>query len=239
MTNGLETVILEKQDGVAWVTLDRPSQHNAINLAMRDELWGVIGAVDLDPDVHVVVFKGAGESAFSSGADLNEFGTAPSFVDARRGRQERDIWGRLASLTKPMIAAVQGYALGAGCELTLFCDFRIASVDAQFGLPEVTLGYVPSAGGTQMLPRLLGRGRALDLICSGEPLSAQNALDYGLVHQVVPRHNLYPAAESLALRLVATPRKTLSLAKKAVIGGLDLTLDQGLGLEARLRRQLR
>ncbi len=238
MTDGFETVVLEKQDGVAWVTLDRPSVHNAMNLAMRDELWSVIEAVDLDPDIQVAVFRGAGQSAFSSGADLKEFGTAPSFIDARRARQERDLWGRLASLSKPLIAAVQGYALGAGCELALFCDFRIASEDAQFGLPEVTLGYVPSAGGTQMLPRLLGPGRALDMIFSGEAVSAQRALDYGLVHQVVPRHNLYPAAESLAFRLAATPQKALNLAKKAVIGGLDLTLDQGLRLETRLRRQL-
>ena len=210
MTDGFETVVLEKQDGVAWVTLDRPSVHNAMNLAMRDELWSVIEAVDLDPDIQVAVFRGAGQSAFSSGADLNEFGTAPSFIDARRARQERDLWGRLASLRKPLIAAVQGYALGAGCELTLFCDFRIASEEAQFGLPEVTLGYMPSAGGTQMLPRLLGPGRALDMIFSGETVSAQRALDYGLVHQVVPRHNLYSVAESLAFRLVATPQKALN-----------------------------
>ncbi len=239
MADGFETITLEKQAGIAWVTLDRPQVHNAMNLAMRDDLWSVIDAVDLDPDVFVVVFKGAGQSAFSSGADLNDFGMAPSFIEARQARQQRDLWGRLASFPKPMVAAIQGYALGAGCELALFCDFRIASPDARLGLPEAKLGYVPSAGGTQMLPRLFGLGRALDMICSGELISGEHAFDYGLVHQLESRHNLYPAAEALALRLAAMPQRALHLVKEAVISGMDQTLEQGLRLEARLRSQLR
>ena len=236
--DGFATVTLEKHDGLAWITLDRPSVHNAINLAMRDELWSAIEAVELDPDIGVAIFRGAGQSAFSSGADLKDFGTATSFTEARRGRLERDIWARLVSFEKPLIAAVQGYALGAGCELSLYCDFRIASEDAQFGLPEVKLGYLPSAGGTQMLPRLVGQSRALDMICSGESIPARRALDYGLIREVVTRNNLYPAAESLALRLLAMPQKAVRLAKKAVLAGLDLRLDEGLQLEARLRGQL-
>ncbi|MCI0817880.1 MAG: enoyl-CoA hydratase/isomerase family protein, partial [Chloroflexi bacterium] len=147
-------VLYEKRDGgVAWVTLNRPDVLNAINLRMRDELWELMHAVRDDPDVRVVVFKGAGERAFSAGADISEFGTAPSIAEARRARRERDLWGLILSLDEVLIAAIHGYALGAGIELSMCCDIRIASDDAKFGLPEVSLGYIPSAGGTQTLPR--------------------------------------------------------------------------------------
>jgi enoyl-CoA hydratase len=235
---GSETVTLEKRDGIAWLTLNRPDSHNAINLEARDRLWTLLEVVALDSDVSVVIFRGAGDRAFSSGADLTDFGTSPSFTEARRGRRERDLWGRLAFFEKPLIAAVQRYALGAGCELSLSCDFRIASEDAQFGLPEVSLGYLPSAGGTQTAPRLLGLGRGLDMICTGSPVSAQRALEYGLVHQVVPREQLYDVAEALARRLLAQPAAALRATKAAVLYGLDLKLDQGLELEVVLRMRL-
>ena len=233
-----ETVIFEKRGSVAWLTLNRPAAYNAISLQVRDELWALLEVVALDPEIGVAVFRGAGDRAFSSGADLTEFGTSPSFTEARRARQERDLWGRMAHFEKPIIAAVHGYALGAGCELCFYCDFRIASEDARFGLPEVSLGYLPSAGGTQTVSRAIGLGRALDLVCTGTPVTARQALEWGLVNQVVPREQLDAISEKLARRLLAQPSTALRAAKAAVLRGLDLTLDQGLSIEASMRIKL-
>src|SRR3990170_2418940 len=130
------TVLYEKREGVAWVTLNRPRSLNAINLEMRDALWDIATAVRDDPDVRVAVFRGAGERAFSAGADITEFGTAPSYVESRRARRQRDLWALILSLEVPLIAALHGYALGAGIELAMCCDLRIASDDARLGLPE-------------------------------------------------------------------------------------------------------
>jgi len=229
------TVLYERRDRVAWVTFNRPDVLNALNLQARDELWATLDAIELDPEVRVVVFRGAGERAFSAGADISEFGTAPSFDAARRARLERDLWGRIARVEKPLIAAIHGYALGAGCELALLCDLRLASEDARLGLPEVALAYIPTAGGTQTLARTIGRGRALDLILTGEPIPARQALDWGLLHWVGPRDRLYDEAEALARRLLGQPADALRLAKRALVRGLDLPLSDALRLEARLR----
>jgi enoyl-CoA hydratase/carnithine racemase len=170
--SGFETVIYEKEDGVASVTLNRPRVLNAIDLTMRDELWTLFEAVRLDPDVGVVVFRGAGGRAFSSGADIRDFGSAPSYVEARRARQERDLWRLLLAIEKPLIASLHGHVVGAGLELSLCCDLRIAGESARLGLPELALGYLPAAGGSQTLPRMVGPGRALHMILSGEPVDA-------------------------------------------------------------------
>src|SRR5581483_1101607 len=191
-------VLYEKREGIGWVTLNRPRVLNAANLAMRDALWETLQAVRDDPDVRVAVLRGAGERAFSAGADISEFGTAPSYVEARRARRERDVWGLMLSVTKPLIAAIHGYAYGAGCEMALYCDLRIASDDATFALPEVTLGYIPSAGGTQTLPRAVPPGIAREMVLSGDPIDAQRALACGLVNRVVPRARLYGEAEAWA-----------------------------------------
>lgn len=232
---GEPVVFFEKRAGIAWLTLNRPSAYNAINLETRDELWALLDVVAVDPDVAVVIFRGAGDRAFSSGADLSDFGTSPSYVEARRARRDRDLWQRLAYFEKPMIAAVNGYALGAGCELSMYCDFRIASEDARFGLPEVSLGYLPSAGGTQTSSRLLGLGRALDLVSTGSPITAQQAYEWGLLYEVVPMAELDAAAAALARRLVVQPASVLRATKAAVLRGLDVSLKQGLHLEAALR----
>jgi len=230
-----ETIIYEKQDdGIAWVTLNRPQALNAMNMRMRDELWEVAHAARDDPEVQVIIFRGAGERAFSAGADIGEFGTAPSYVEARRARRERDIWGFLLSQEKVLIAAIHGYALGAGIELPLCCDFRIASEDAQMGLPEVSLGYIPSAGGTQTLPRHVPVGIAMQMILTGDRIDATTALRYGLVHRVVPRQQLYEEAEELARKLLSRGPLALRLAKRAVHEGLELPLSLGLALESRL-----
>jgi enoyl-CoA hydratase len=235
--NGFETVIFEERDGIAWVTLNRPDVLNAQDLQMRDELWTVIEAVRDDPDVRVLIIKGAGDN-FSSGADISDFGTAPSVVEARRARRERDLWQLILDLPKPVVAAVHGYALGAGCEMSLCCDLRVAADDARFGLPEVKLGYIPSAGGTQLLPRTIDRGVAMEMILSGDDIDAAAALRIGLVHKVVPRAGLYDEAETWARALVARPPEALRYAKEAVTRGLEMPLENGLALERRLARLL-
>ncbi|MGQ9572569.1 MAG: enoyl-CoA hydratase/isomerase family protein [Dehalococcoidia bacterium] len=229
-----EVLIYEKDGGLAWVTLNRPEALNAMNMEVRDELWQVLHAIQDDPDVAVAIFKGAGEHAFSSGADISEFGTAPSVVEARRARRERDLWGYMLAIDKPLIAAIHGYALGAGIELSMCCDLRIAADDARLGLPEVGLAYIPSAGGTQLMPRLVSPGVALGLILSGDAIDAQEALRIGLVQRVVPRQRLYVEAEALARQLMARGPLALRYAKQAVTQGLDLPLAEGLALEARL-----
>jgi len=231
------TLTYEKDGGIARVTLNRPETLNAVNLQMRDDLWEVLHALSEDPDVGVAVFKGAGERAFSAGADISEFGTAPSIVEARRARRERDVWGYMLAIEKPLIAAIHGFALGAGIELSMCCDLRIAAEDARIGLPEVTLGYIPSAGGTQLMPRIIRPGVAMGLILSGDAIDATEALRVGLVHRVVPRDRLYAEAERLARRLIGLSPLALRLAKAAVTQGLDLPLAEALDLEARLARQ--
>lgn len=232
--NGFETVIFEKVEGIAWLTLNRPHVHNAVNMQMRDELWELMWAARDDPDVRVVILKGAGDRALSAGADITEFGTAPSLVESRRARHQRDLWDFMLAMPKPLIAAIQGYALGAGIEMAMLCDFRIASEDARMGLPEVSLGYIPSAGGTQLLPRTINPGAARGMIFSGDHIDAQEAVRLGLVHQVVPRKRLYTEAEALARRLVTRPPLALAYAKEAVLKGLSLPLREGLALERRL-----
>ncbi len=153
--SGFTVITYEKKDGVAYIVLNRPEVLNRYNIQMRDELYEVLTAIRDDAEILAVVFKGAGKRAFCVGADLTEFGTAPSPIIARQVMWERDVWGLLNGLKQPLIAAVHGYVFGSGMELALFCDIRIASDDAVFGLPEVSLGMIPAAGGTQMLPSVI------------------------------------------------------------------------------------
>jgi enoyl-CoA hydratase/carnithine racemase len=232
-------LLFEKSDGIAWLTINRPDVLNAMNMAVRDELWGAMLAVRDDPDVRVCVVRGAGERAFSAGADIGEFGTAPSYTDARRARHERDVWALMLSIMKPLVASIHGFAYGAGCELPLLCDIRIASDDATFALPEVTLGYIPSAGGTQTLPRAIPSGVAREMILSGEPIDAQRALSIGLVNRVVPRARLRHETDALAMKLAALPPAAVAAVKEAMLRGADLPLEQGLRIEALLGERLR
>jgi len=231
------SLLFEKREAVAWLTLNRPRSLNAINMAMRDELWDAALALRDDPDVRVAVFKGAGDRAFSAGADITEFGTAPSYVESRRARHQRDLWGLILSLEVPLIAAIHGYALGAGIELAMCCDLRIASEDTSLGLPEVGLGYIPSAGGTQTLPRHVPPGIAMQMVLTGDPIDAATALRCGLVQRVVPRDRLYEEAEALARTLMSRPPLALRLAKRAVLDGLEMPLADALALERRLAQR--
>jgi enoyl-CoA hydratase len=233
-----ETIIYQKQNGIAYVILNRPHALNAYNLRMRDELYQVLGAIRDDAEVRVAIFQGAGERAFCAGADLTEFLTAPSPIIARQARWERDVWGLFLSITKPLIAAVHGYVLGSGIEIALCCDIRLASEDAQFGLPEPQLGIIPAAGGSQTLPRVIGRAKALEILLSGRWIKADEAHRLKLVNWVLPRKELLSQAERLARKIARFDPVTVSYAKQAIVRGLDLSLKQGLELEARLAHSI-
>ena len=232
-----EVVIYEKQDGVAYITLNRPGALNAYNVKMRDELYEVLGAIKDDPEVEVVLLKGAGEKAFCAGADLTEFLTAPPPVFARKARFARDIWGLFLSVEPPIIAALHGYVLGSGIEMALCCDIRLASDDARFGLPETGLGIIPAAGGSQTLPRTIGPA-ALEMLITGRWLTAAEALKLKLVNRVVPRPDLLPEAEKLARKIKSFNPLAVRSVKQALMRGLDLPLAEGLQLEARLAQRL-
>jgi enoyl-CoA hydratase len=233
-----EVIIYEKQDGIAYITLNRPRALNAYSIRMRDELYEVLGAIRDDPEVQVIILKGAGEKAFCAGADLTEFLTAPSPVIARQARFERDIWGLFLSIDKPFIAAMHGYVLGSGLEMALCCDIRLASGDAQFGLPEPGLGIIPAAGGSQTLPRVIGRAAALDILLSGRWLTAEEARRLKLVNRIFPRADLLPEAVKMAEKIKTHPPLAVSYIKQAVTRGLDISLREGLELERRLGRRL-
>jgi enoyl-CoA hydratase len=235
--SGFEVIIYEKRDGVAYITLNRPKALNAYNIKMRDELYEVLGAIKDDSDVQVVILKGAGDKAFCAGADLTEFLTAPPPVFARRARFARDVWGRFLSLPQPVIAALHGYVLGSGIEMSLCCDIRLASDDARFGLPELGLGIIPAAGGSQTLPRTIGPAAALEILMSGRWINAQEALKLKLVNKVLPRPDLLLAAEKLAKKITSFPQPAVRAIKQAVWRGLDLPLAEGLELEATLGNQ--
>ena len=236
--NGFKTLIYEKKDHIAYVTLNRPQALNVYNIQMRDDLYQVLSAIKDDPEVRVGIFKGAGEKAFCSGADLNEFLTAPSPVVARKVRFGRNVWGLFLSIPQPLIAAVHGYVLGSGIEMALCCDIRIASEDARFGLPEVGLGIIPAAGATQTLPRIIGRARALEMLLTTRWLNAEEAYRFGLVNRVVSREKLYETAEEMAQKIASYHPMAVRSAKEAVVRGLDLPLAEGLDLEKRLSSKI-
>jgi enoyl-CoA hydratase len=233
-----KALIYEKKDGIAYVTLNRPQLLNIYNIQMRDDLYQVLSAIAGDSEVRVGIFKGKGEKAFCAGADLSEFLTAPSPIEARQVRWERDVWGLFLDIPQPLIAAVHGYVLGSGIEIALCCDIRIASDDAKFGLPEVGLGIIPAAGGTQTLPRTVGRARALEMLLTNRLISAEEAYRIGLVNRLVAREKLLQAAEEMARKIAAYNPIAVRNAKKAVMRGLDLTLKEGLDLEKMLASQL-
>lgn len=218
---------------VGLITLNRPGVLNAYNLEMRDALFEVLLAVRDDDEVRVVVLRGSGR-AFCTGGDLQEFGTAPSPIGAREARWRRDVWGTLWSLPKLTMAAVHGLVVGGGFELMLLCDLALAAADARFWLPETGLGMMPGVGGTQSLPRLVGTGRALDLVLSGRVLRATEALRLGLLSKVVRPDRLHATACRQAHQLARRDPARVRQLKRSLNEGLDLALGQALALEQRL-----
>ena len=236
--SAFETLIYEKSGLIGYVTLNRPQALNVYNIQMRDDLYQVLMAIKDDPEVRVAVFKGAGEKAFCAGADLSEFLTAPSPVIAREVRFTRDVWGLFLSIPQPLIVALHGFVLGSGIEIALCCDIRIASEDARFGLPEVGLGIIPAAGGTQTLPRTIGRAKALELLLTNRWVDGKEAYEIGLINQVVSRDKLLQTVEEMAKKIASYDPIAVRNAKQAVVRGLDLALSEGLDLEKRLASQL-
>ena len=233
-----ETVVLRKDGPVAHLVLNRPEVVNAYNIQMRDDLVQALEAVRDDPDARAVVLSGAGDRGFCAGADLTEFGTAPSPIVARQVRWERDIWGLFLSLRKPAVAALHGHVIGSGVEMALLCDIRIASEDAVFRMPETGLSLVPAAGGTQTLARHAGVGPALAMLLTNAPVTANDAQRCGLVHRVVPSDRLLDEASRAAHALAELNPHAVAVAKEALLSGADLPLDAALRLEARLAEAL-
>jgi len=226
-----ETVLYEKVDGVAWVTLNRPARLNVYNVRMRDELFEVLSAVRDDAEIRAFVLRGAGR-CFCAGADLTEFGTAPSPTIARGVRFARDVWAVLGGLDVPTVAALHGVALGSGLEMALFCDLRIAAEGTIVGFPEVRLGMIPAAGGTQTLPRASGMSYALDLLLTGRRVQAAEAARHGIVSRVVPAARLDREVASIAETAARLDPCAVRAIHDLLRTGVDAPLATGLRREA-------
>lgn len=229
-TSEVKTVTIE--DGVAVVTFNRPEVMNALNMQLREEIMVLCHDLDADPSVQVVVFTGAGDKAFCAGADLKERGGRSTDEMYNERRFFRAKWvNAIASIAKPTIAAINGYCLGGGLEVALQCDLRIAADHAKFGLPEVTLGFLPGAGGTQRLPRAIGLQRAKEMILTGKRIDAAEAERLGILLRVVPRDQLMPAVMELARAIAKNPRIAVIQAKVALNASQETMLSGGLQAE--------
>lgn len=224
-----ELVAIETDEAVATLRLNRPPM-NALNSAMQAEIAAAAAQVDADPRVRAVVLYG-GEKLFAAGADIKEMADISYARMAARSRRLQGAFNAVATISKPVVAAVTGYALGGGLELALCADFRVLGESAQAGQPEILLGLIPGAGGTQRLPRLIGPARAKDLIFSGRFVRAAEALAIGLADQVVPDGEVYQASCALAARYAAGPPIALAAAKHAIDAGLGTDLQTGLDIE--------
>jgi enoyl-CoA hydratase len=228
-----ETILVERADGVALVTLNRPKVLNALNGLMIAELRRAFAALDADAEVRVAILTGAGERAFAAGADIGELNALPSAVrGVGLARTGQGLTLQLERMRVPVIAAVNGFALGGGCELALGCDIRIASESAKFGQPEVNLGLMPGFGGSQRTARLLGRGMAMYLCLTGETIDAHEALRIGLVEKVVPAAQLLDETKRIAGLIASKAPLAVAATKRAIDEGVALSTAAGLELEA-------
>lgn len=228
-----DNLLVEKRGRVALVTVNRPDKMNALNVKTREEIIAVFKELGEDKDIRVVVITGAGEKAFIAGADIGEF-SGKTALEQREIMQRSRAFDAMEDFPKPVIAMINGYALGGGCELALACDIRIASAKAKLGQPEVKLGLIPGGGGTQRLARAIGEGKAMELILTGDMVDAEEALRLGLVNQVVAPENLEDRAMELANKIAEMSPIALAMAKKSVKNAARLDLAAGLEAESNL-----
>jgi enoyl-CoA hydratase len=232
MINGYANLIYEQVSGMGIITINRPQALNALNRATLTELDKLLEQISGDPATSVVIITGSGEKAFVAGADITEMKDLPALPGREVARLGQAVFNKLENLPQPVIAAVNGFALGGGCELALACDIRIAADNAKFGQPEVSLGIPPGFGGTQRLPRLIGKGRAQELLLTGDIIDAQEAYRLGLVNKIVPAGELQAAAKAMAEKIMGRAQIAVELCKSAVNKGLDAPLSVGLAYEA-------
>lgn len=228
----LKNVLLEKEGNVAIVTMNRPKALNALNSETLKELDNVIEALEKDNEIYAVVLTGAGEKAFVAGADISEMKDLNEEQGKEFGLLGNKVFRRLENLDKPVIAAINGFALGGGCELAMSCDIRIASVKAKFGQPEAGLGITPGFGGTQRLPRIVGLGKAKELIYTCDIIKADEALRIGLVNKVVEVEALLDEAKAMAKKIAVNAPIAVKLCKDAINRGMQVNIDDAIVIEA-------
>jgi len=229
-----QNIKFDKHDQIATVTINRPEKLNALNMAVMGELRDAFTAIKDDAEVRVALLTGAGEKAFVAGADIAELDKNNPVEAKAYTHKGQAVLDLIENLGKPVIACINGYALGGGCELALACTFRIASENAKLGQPEVKLGIIAGYGGSQRLPRLVGKGPALQILLTGEQISAQEALRIGLVNEVVPLAQLLSRGEEIAKKIIANAPLAVQYTLEAVNKGMEMPLAEGLFLEATL-----
>jgi enoyl-CoA hydratase len=229
-----ENILLEIDGAVATLTINRPDKRNAVNNDTVEEIDKALDQVEANPDLRVLILTGAGDKAFVAGADIGELDRRDTLLGRSETRRRQEVYTRIEQLEIPSIAAVNGWALGTGLELAMVCSIRIASANAKMGQPEVKLGIIPGAGGTYRLPRLVGMGRAMEMVLTGEPVTAEEALTMGLVNRVVPQENLMEEVRTLAGIIVSRPKLAVQYAKEAVLRCVETGMAQGLAHESYL-----
>jgi enoyl-CoA hydratase len=229
-----QNLLVESRDGLTFVTINRPDKLNALNDRTMEELEEAFAAIAGDPGTRGVILTGAGEKAFVAGADIAELATQSPLDGKERSIRGQRVLDRIERLGKPVIAAINGFALGGGCELALACHVRIASTRAKLGTPEVKLGIMCGYAGTQRLPRLVGKGRALEMLLTGEMVEAQEAFRIGLVNRVVPPETLLAEAEAMVRKMMANGPVSLRFTLEAVQDGLEVGFDEAQRQEATL-----
>jgi enoyl-CoA hydratase len=224
----LTTILLTKESGYALIQFNRPEVLNAINMKVMEELVSTLEELDKDSDTRCIILTG-NEKAFAAGADIKEMAEASAMEMLQRDQFAR--WDRIRKIKKPIIAAVSGFALGGGCELAMTCDIILASESAKFGQPEITIGVIPGAGGTQRLTRAVGKYKAMEMVLTGSMITAEEAKQWGLVVKVVPNEYLVEEAKNLAKIIASKPPVAVRLAKEAVLKSFDTTIEGGLEFE--------